>query len=125
MKIRFAVLSALFTTCLATAALADWDTLGRVDVGPRPGRDRINTFALGGPVDSLQLRAERSNVNCRSVNATFDNGQNRQIYSGRLDANRPVNVDLPGRGRFIRMDARSRLAAPMGPGVQLGQQRHQ
>lgn len=99
MKSRIAILSAVFTTVLSAGAFADWDTLGRVDVGPRRDRDRI--FNLGGPVDSLQLRAERNDVDCRSVTATFNRGGTQRIYSGRLREGQPVNVDLPGRDRFV------------------------
>ncbi len=105
MKTRIALLGALFTACMAGSALADWDTLGRVEVGPRPDRDRLNSFGLAGPVDQLQLRADRNDVNCRSVEATFDRGGKRNVFSGRLNEDRPVNVDLPGRGRYIsRLD---------------------
>jgi hypothetical protein len=112
MRTRLAALTALFTLCLGGAAMADWDTLGTIDVGPRGGMDRSNrgmsmtrdthVFDLGGPVEKLQLRAERNDVTCRSVNATFDNGQDRRLFSGQLREGRAVNVDVPGRGRTIR-----------------------
>ena len=62
----------------------------------------IHTFNLGGPVEKLQLRAERNDVNCRSVTATFENGQDRSLFNGRLREGRSVNVDVPGRSRTIR-----------------------
>jgi len=75
--------------------------------GPRDrdmrGMDRdVRTFNLGGPVEKLQLRAERSDVNCRSVEASFANGQRRNIFSGVLRQGRATDVDLPGQDRTIR-----------------------
>ena len=124
---KILLLAALFCSGLAAPALADWDTIGTIDVGPRYGtngpgrgynndRDRrdprmfrdqrsdrdVRTFNLGGPVERLQLGAERGDVMCRSVDATFDNGRSRSVYRGPLHEGRPVDVDLPGRSRNIR-----------------------
>jgi hypothetical protein len=122
-NMKLAALTAVF--CLGTAVTVfaqpnmgrnrgpgGWDDLGSVTVdgrfGPPPGRpgrggmDRdTRSYDLGGPVERLQLRAIGSDINCRSVTARFGNNRNRQVFSGRLDQNRPVNVDLPGDDRNL------------------------
>jgi hypothetical protein len=74
---------AIFTTllCMGTVpALAAWDEVGTVRVGA--GRDHdIKRFDMGGPVERLQLRAEGSNIRCRST-ASFGNGRNQADLSG-------------------------------------------
>ena len=131
-KSKIALLAALFATCSVAPALADWDTIGTIEIGPRGGmydgrdgrnmggyrndrdrrdprnfRDRrddrdVHSFDLGGPVERLQLRADRSDVMCRSVDATFDNGRSRNVFSGPLREGRSVDVDIPGRSQNIR-----------------------
>jgi hypothetical protein len=99
-KTRLAVLAAVLCAGAATPALADWNMIGSVDVN---GRDHsVRNFNLGGPVDRLQLRAENNTIDCRSVTATFGNGNTRQVFSGRIYENRPANVDLPGNSRDIK-----------------------
>lgn len=111
-KSKLAILAAMLCLGAAAPALADWDNIGSIDVGGddrrgppgammRADRD-VRSFDFGGPVERLQLRAERSDVMCRSVDATFGNGQRTNVFSGRLPQNRPVNVDMPGRERSIR-----------------------
>lgn len=101
------------TLCLgaATPALAQpgrggppgWDNIGSVTIDGRPGMDReMRRFDLGGPVERLQLRAERNDVECRSVRATFPNGRSNQIFQGRLREGRPVRIDMPGTARDLR-----------------------
>ena len=82
---KLAGIAALLCLGISAPALAAWDSLGSVDVSggmgrPGPGmmmrgadRDARN-FNLGGPVERLQLRAERSDIDCRSVVARFGNG---------------------------------------------------
>jgi hypothetical protein len=123
-RTHLAVLAAVLCAGAATPALADWSSIGSVNV--RHGRDRdVRTFDLGGPVDRLQLRVEDNAVECRSVNATFGNGTTRQIFSGRLYENRPTTIDLPGNNRNIKRlsftcsagkwhDATIRIAADIG-----------
>jgi hypothetical protein len=139
---KIAVLAAILCLGAAVPAIAAWDNIGAIDVGPADGgfgmrgpdnrdqgmrdhdmggqgmRDRdmrdqgmrgpgamdrdVKTFTLGGPVERLQLRAERSDVNCRSVNASFANGQRRNIFTGILREGRNTDIDLPGQDRSIR-----------------------
>jgi hypothetical protein len=94
------LLSAAVLAGIATPALAEWNEIGTVRVGP--GRDRDSrSFDLGGPVERIQLRADGSDINCRSVDARFGNGQTRSVFSGALRDGMPVNVNLPGRERNI------------------------
>jgi hypothetical protein len=107
--------SAILVTvlCLGAAApaLAALDSLGTVDVSGRaPGRpgammrgpDRdVRNFDLGGPVERLQLRAERSDIDCRSVRARFGNRNTREIFHGMLRENSTTDVDLPGQARTL------------------------
>jgi hypothetical protein len=94
-----------------------WDNIGTVTIdgrmGPGPGRrgpggpgpggmDRESrSFDLGGPVERLQLRADRSDINCRSVMARFGNGRSNQVYQGMLRQGRTVDVNLPGTARDL------------------------
>jgi hypothetical protein len=97
---RLAVLAAVLTVGVSVPALADWDRIGTVDVSR--GRDRdVRNFDFGGSVESLRLQADRSDINCRSVNATFGNGRTRNVFSGNLRQGSMTNVDLPGRDRNI------------------------
>ena len=73
--------------------------------GNRDNNRNARVFDFGGPVEMLQFVALRGDINCQSVNATFGNGQTRNIFNGRLRENRPTNVNLPGRDRSIlRLD---------------------
>lgn len=111
-KIRIAGLAAVFCLGAATTALAAWDSLGSVDVSGRgrpmggpgmmrgPDRD-ARSFDLGGPVERLQLRAERSDIDCRSVQARFGNGNNNDVFHGLLRQGRTADIDLPGRARNL------------------------
>ncbi|HSM94586.1 MAG TPA: hypothetical protein VLT91_00980 [Rhizomicrobium sp.] len=123
-RTRLAVLAAVLCAGAATPALADWDSIGSVHVSR--GRDHdVRMFDLGGPVDRISLRAEDNAVECRSVTATFGNGNTRQIFSGRLYENRPTAIDLPGNNRDVGRlsfdcsagrwrDATIRIAADIG-----------
>ena len=113
-KVRIAGLAAVFCLGAATTALAAWDSLGSVEVsgrgrGPQggpgmmmrgPDRD-ARSFDLGGPVERLQLRAERSDIDCRSVQARFGNGRDNDIFHGMLRQGRTADIDLPGRARNL------------------------
>lgn len=119
------IATALTLTCGSLPALAAMVNLGTVDVQSRSDRDVVYT-RFGGPVESIQLRASDSNVNCRSVVAKFGNGKSRRIYSGRLNEGRATNVDLPGEARRLlsltfncradeRWGGRIRILADVGP----------
>lgn len=101
MRARFLALAAILAAGVATPALADWDRIGSVDFGWRG--DRESEYGpFGGPVERLNFRAQGNDVMCRNVRARFDNGNSRNIFSGRIEQGRAVDVDLPGRARTIR-----------------------
>jgi len=98
---RLAALAAALCLGAAAPAYAELQSIGSVTVSNTNDRD-TRSFDLGGPVDSLNLRAAGSNIECRDVMATFGNGMTRQVFSGRLYVDRVVNVDLPGQNRDVR-----------------------
>jgi hypothetical protein len=86
---------------MAMPAMADWDRIGGVDVSHSRDRDVVYS-RFGGGVDRLRFDARESDVNCRSVKATFRNGRTREIFHGRIRAGRFAVIDLPGDNRHIR-----------------------
>ena len=86
---------------VAAPAFAAYDRIGSVDVNFRSDRD-VQSMRFGGPVERLSFRAERSDIDCRGIRATFDNGQTTQIYSGRLRQGANISVDLQGTARNVR-----------------------
>jgi hypothetical protein len=109
--VKFAAFAALLCLGISAPALAAWDSLGSVNVSGRTGRpgpgmmrgpDRdARSFDLGGPVERLQLRAERSDIDCRSVVARFGNGSRRDVFHGRLRQGRTADIDMPGAARGL------------------------
>jgi hypothetical protein len=94
-------LGALIVAGTAVPALADWDRLGSVNVSP--GRQGTAVYrSFGGPIERLNLNADRSSVYCRSVRVTFANRRSRNVFSGRLDKDRSRTIDLPGNQRSVR-----------------------
>ncbi|HEY0301605.1 MAG TPA: hypothetical protein VGC36_09745 [Rhizomicrobium sp.] len=100
-RTRVTCLAAFLVAGVSVPALAAWDSIGSVNIGFRMDND-VRRFDFGGPVEKLQFRAERSDIRCSSVTATFENGRTRQIFSGRLREGRATAVDLPGASRNIR-----------------------
>src|SRR5581483_5370907 len=123
---RKSTLLALFLCAGAAPAWADWDNIGSINVdfgGDRDAKD----FRLGGPVERLQLTADRSDIACRSVradlggnfgnradNGAYDRPGNRfgngfgnnrggtEIFRGMLRRGQATTVDLPGDARTLR-----------------------
>jgi hypothetical protein len=93
-------LVAILCAASATTALAQTVNIGTVNIDRRDGRD-VHTFDLGGPIESLRLRARGSDSDCRSIRARFGNGRTRTVFQGRLRENRSTNIDLPGNQRNI------------------------
>ena len=97
---RLAALAAVLTVGVSVPALADWDRVGTIDVSR--GRDRdVRKFDFGGSVEGLRLQADRSDIYCRSVHATYGNGRTRNVFSGNLRRGSATIIDLPGRDRNI------------------------
>jgi hypothetical protein len=89
-----------FAAAFASPAAADYVRLGSVDVGYRADLDTAyNEF--GGRLEGLRLIASRSDIVCRAVIVQYDNGERQNVFSGRLDERRPVDVDLRGRARRV------------------------
>lgn len=93
-------MAALLCASAAVPALAAWDHIGTAQIGNERTYDRVYNRDRG-QIQRVSLRAEGSSVHCNSVRATFDNGNTRQIYSGRLREGQEVSVDLPGRARKL------------------------
>jgi hypothetical protein len=91
-----AALAAVF----ASPAAAEYVRFGSVDVGYRTDMDTAYT-EFGGRLESLRLIASRSDIFCRSVVVRYENGERQNVFSGRLDERRPVDVDLRGRARKV------------------------
>jgi hypothetical protein len=98
---RLLAAAALLSCASAAPALAAWDRLGSVDINFRMDRD-VQSVRFGGPMERFSFRAERSDINCRSIRATFENGRTREIFSGRIRRGSDVTVDLPGNARNVR-----------------------
>jgi hypothetical protein len=95
------ILAAALSVSGALPAFAAWDRIGSVDFSRRDTHDtQYGNF--GGSVEALALQARGSDLNCRSVMATFANGQPVQIYRGELKRGQNVTLDLPGRERLVR-----------------------
>jgi len=100
---RLLALAAVLFAGAATPALAGWDHIGTIHLD-RNGSAEARRFELGGPVTGLQFRAD-NDVDCEDVTATFGNGSDRSIFSGRLREDRTKTVSLSNNRRHI-----SRLA---------------
>jgi hypothetical protein len=102
-----------------SSAFAAWDYIGSISV--QYGRDRDVAYSdFGGPVERLRFKADRNDVYCRSVRATFSNGRTRDLFSGRLNEDRARVVDLPGDARNIRrLDFRCGTGAGSGARIDI------
>jgi hypothetical protein len=81
-------------------AEAQWVKLSDVHVAHR--RDRDTTYSeFAGPVERLSFTARGSDMWCRSITVQYRNGERQQIFSGKLDRDRPVNADVNGGQRRI------------------------
>lgn len=118
-----------FTLAVAVAALscgltvpalaADWVRIGSVDVSHGVDRDTAYT-RFGGGVDRLRLDVRDSDVQCRSVRATFANGSSREIFKGWLRAGRSVAIEMPGeRARVRKLDFTCRASARRGATISI------
>jgi hypothetical protein len=92
--------AAMMLAALAAPATAEYVRLGSVDVGYRVDSDTAYT-RFGGRLESLRLIAGRSDIYCRSVIVRYEGGDVQNVFSGRLDERRPVDVDLRGRARRV------------------------
>jgi hypothetical protein len=93
----FAAATAL---AVSAPANADYVRIGSVDVGFHTDSDMAYT-RFGGRMEGLRLTASRSDIFCRSIVVQYRGGERQNVFSGRLDERRPVDVDLRGRARFV------------------------
>lgn len=93
-------MAALLCAGTAAPALAAWNHIGTAQIGNRRTYDRVYNHE-NGQIERVSLRAEGNTVHCNSVRATFDNGNTREIFAGRLREGQDVNLDLPGRARKL------------------------
>ncbi len=101
MRAKLLAIAAVLACGTTLPALAAWDRIGSVDISR--GRDRTAEFNnFGGRIDELSLQARGDDVMCRDVTATFDTGERRNVFQGRLPENRDITVNLRDRGRRIR-----------------------
>ena len=92
--------AAVMVAAFAVPAAADYVRLGNIEVGYRSDSDTAYA-RFGGRLEGLRLVAGRSDIFCRSVVVQYDNGERQNVFSGRLDERRPVDVDLRGRARRV------------------------
>lgn len=122
--IRLGALAALAFVALAAPAHAAWYNVGSVDFD-RGGDHERQYGNFGGPVERLSFTARGNDVRCRSVTATFRNGNTRKVFEGGIRQGSTATIDLPGRQREIRrLDFRcrsdGRRIARIDVGVDLG-----
>jgi hypothetical protein len=98
---RLGALAAVAFVALAAPAHAAWYDIGSVDFD-RGGERERQYGNFGGPVERLRFTASRNDVQCRSVTATFRNGNTREVFDGGIRQGATVVVDLPGRQREVR-----------------------
>lgn len=100
-SLAFAAAVAAGVIGLSSQAMAAYVRLGSVDVGFHT--DRSSTWdRFGGRMEGLRLKADHSDIFCRSIVVHYGNGQRDEVFSGHLREDRPVNVDLAGRSRRVR-----------------------
>ncbi len=105
---KIGALAAVAFVALAAPAHAAWYNVGSVEFD-RGGDHERQYGNFGGPVERLRLTAWGNDVQCRSVTATFGNGNTRQVFDGGIREGATVTIDLPGRQREVRrLDFRCR-----------------
>ena len=112
-------LAAVLSAGVAAPAMAAWDHIGSVEFS-RGDNHETEYGTFGGSVEALALQAQRSDVMCRRVMATFGNGETREVFHGPLPRGQNVTVDLPGRERMVkRLDFDCRSANKRGATVNI------
>lgn len=91
-------LAALICTA-AFPAFAAWNHIGSVMFSTRSNYYAARADFSG---DRLALTSRIGDAYCNNVEATFSDGQTRNIYTGMLRANDTVNVNLPDNVRSVQ-----------------------
>jgi hypothetical protein len=112
--LRAAFLGVTSLAALAVGADAQWVKLSDVHVAHH--RDRDTSYSdFAGPVERLSFTARGSDMWCRSVSVQYRNGESQQVFSGKLDRDRPVNADVRGGERRIdRLSMNCAASDPRG-----------
>lgn len=84
-------MAAILTTT-ATPALAKWEQLGSLNVASGKTEQFLMQPFKGNVVG---LSARDTDINCKRVTATFENGNTRPIFKGKLHKGSIIRVDLP------------------------------
>ena len=118
-RVQLLSLAAALCAGAAVPALAAWEEIGSLAI---PYADSARVYDdIGGPVDSLSLRARDSDIMCHEVVATFANGARRSVFSGVMPRGRDVTVDLLGPNRDVsRLDFDCRSMTPRRAIVDIG-----
>lgn len=121
--IKVGALAALTFVALSaspSAAQVAWRDIGNVDFG-RGGDHERQYGNFGGPVERLRFAATGNDVICKTVTATFNNGNTRQIFEGRIRQGAATSIDLPGKDRQIkRLDFRCRSEGRQDARIAIG-----
>jgi hypothetical protein len=99
-RTRILALAAVMAVGVSAPALADYVRLGSVNVGYRSDYDTAYS-RFGGRMEGLRFTADHSDVFCRFIRVNYADGSTDNVFSGRLDEDRPVNVDLRGGSRRV------------------------
>ena len=86
------ILLATVLTTAALPALATWERIGSLNVTSGMV-EQFNMENFKGNV--IGLTARDSDIMCDRVSATFDNGDMRPIFKGKLPKGLSIRVDLP------------------------------
>ena len=86
------IVLATVLTIAAVPAFAIWERIGSLNVAAGK-TEQFNMENFKGNV--IGLTARDSDVMCDRVTATFDNGDMRPIFKGKLPKGLSVRVDLP------------------------------
>jgi hypothetical protein len=98
--LRAAFLGVTALAALAVGAHAQWVKLSDVRVAHH--RDRDTTYSdFAGPVERLSFTARGSDMWCRSIAVQYRNGERQEVFSGKLERDRPVDADVHGSERRI------------------------
>lgn len=92
MKRASIILMTAILTTAAFPALADWERIGSLNVAAGKTGQFSMEFFKGNVIG---LTARDSDIMCDRVTATFDNGDDRPIFKGKLPKGLSVRVDLP------------------------------
>jgi hypothetical protein len=116
LRTAFLGVTTLAALVIAAPAIAQWVKLSDVPVAHH--RDRDATYSnFAGPVERLRFTARGSDIWCRSIAVQYRNGAGQQVFSGKLDRDRPVDADVHGGDRRIDRLAMNCTAADPRGGV--------